>query len=257
MTTPPATPTNTQTPGNTPTITVTPIPPTKTPTQTITPNPTSEVEILQILAQTATTNTTIYAKAPDQSRISYYMGLIIEQAGQNQLNTDELAYVLATAHLETRWYDMYESFNGNDMCAYFEGIYGYLTDSGQELGNTEPQDGCRFRGRGFVQITGRNNYTKFGIQDNPDLAAEPEQAAEIAVIGMKEGMFTGAKLSEYNLPDNQYDFMNARDIINRNSEPDLGEVPVRQAVASVAQDFANVLSDKCQSGINFSGISCR
>lgn len=51
------------------------------------------------------------------------------------------------------------------------------------LGNTEPGDGARFRGRGFVQLTGRDNYTRYGgklgmpLAEQPDLANAPEIAA--------------------------------------------------------------------------------
>lgn len=55
------------------------------------------------------------------------------------------------------------------------------------LGNTELGDGERFRGRGYIQLTGRYNYAQAGrslgldLIRNPDLAAEPEVAAKIAV----------------------------------------------------------------------------
>jgi len=63
---------------------------------------------------------------------------------------------------------------------------------GPRLGNTMPGDGFRFRGRGFIQITGRSNYTKYSkliehnIVDNPDLALKPEVSALIAAAFWRE-----------------------------------------------------------------------
>lgn len=57
-------------------------------------------------------------------------------------------------------------------------------DGRRSLGNTQPGDGAKFCGRGFVQLTGRDNYTRFGqaiglakLKDEPDLANAPEVAA--------------------------------------------------------------------------------
>jgi len=53
------------------------------------------------------------------------------------------------------------------------------------LGNTQPGDGRRFKGRGFIQITGRSNYTTYGnrlgvdLVGNPDLALDPDIASKI------------------------------------------------------------------------------
>ncbi|HET7868264.1 MAG TPA: C1 family peptidase [Burkholderiaceae bacterium] len=53
----------------------------------------------------------------------------------------------------------------------------------QDLGNTKPGDGARFKGRGFVQLTGRDNYEKYGavlgidLAANADLANAPEVAS--------------------------------------------------------------------------------
>src|SRR5262245_59200715 len=57
----------------------------------------------------------------------------------------------------------------------------------RDLGNTEPGDGARFIGRGYLQIVGRANYARFSklidvdLVAQPDLAATPEVAAKILV----------------------------------------------------------------------------
>jgi len=55
-----------------------------------------------------------------------------------------------------------------------------------DLGNTQPGDGVRYKGRGYIQVTGRYNYEQAGqalgldLVNNPELAARPENAARIA-----------------------------------------------------------------------------
>jgi hypothetical protein len=52
-----------------------------------------------------------------------------------------------------------------------------------DLGNKEAGDGAHYRGRGFVQLTGRANYAEYGkkldiaLEANPDIACAPEVAA--------------------------------------------------------------------------------
>jgi predicted chitinase len=55
------------------------------------------------------------------------------------------------------------------------------------LGNVKKGDGLRYKGRGFIQITGRENYRRAGqalglpLEEKPDLASRPDVAARIAV----------------------------------------------------------------------------
>lgn len=67
---------------------------------------------------------------------------------------------------------------GVDPRTYFEAKYGASTSVGKRLGNTQPGDGYRFRGRGFIQLTGRSNYGTFGRRIGVDLLANPDAALD-------------------------------------------------------------------------------
>ena len=62
-------------------------------------------------------------------------------------------------------------------------LYDPGTKIGEELGNVQPGDGARFCGRGFVQLTGRTNYTRIGNELNINLAASPGLATDPAMAG--------------------------------------------------------------------------
>ena len=60
-----------------------------------------------------------------------------------------------------------------------------LYDNRHDLGNTGAPDGVNFRGRGFVQLTGRANYSRYAgeigvdLISNPELANDPQIAAKL------------------------------------------------------------------------------
>lgn len=64
---------------------------------------------------------------------------------------------------------------------------GSAYEGRSDLGNTQRGDGVRFKGRGFIQITGRYNYRRAGqaihedLEGNPERAEQPEIAAKVAV----------------------------------------------------------------------------
>lgn len=76
-----------------------------------------------------------------------------------------------------------------------------------------------FIGRGYVQITWKENYERFGLLlgkdlvTTPDLALDPEISWQITEIGMRRGIFTGKKLADF-FNEKVSDYVNARRIIN-------------------------------------------
>lgn len=136
------------------------------------------------------------------------------------LTYPETAYLLGTVYHETGYKMTPVSEKGSN-------VYLSKYDTGKlakALGNTPEADGdgIKYKGRGDVQITGLANYSKFSkllkvdLVGKPDLALDPAISAQIAVIGMRDGLFTGVgyrnkrPVSKYN----RKEYVSARAIIN-------------------------------------------
>lgn len=65
---------------------------------------------------------------------------------------------------------------------------------GGRLGNTQPDDGWRYRGRGLIQLTGRDNYalgemlTGLPLLSQPDILLDQEPALRVSVAWWEESV---------------------------------------------------------------------
>lgn len=161
--------------------------------------------------------------------------MIIDACKADGVLRNQCAYVLATAYHETAhtMKPVYE----RGAKAYFN-KYEPGTKIGKVLGNAVKGDGYLFRGRGYVQLTGRTNYARAGrelaidLLRQPDLALLSTNAAQIIVLGMVEGWFAGKKLNTY-IAASKSDFANARRIINGTDKAAL--------IAGYAQQYDDLL----------------
>jgi peptidoglycan L-alanyl-D-glutamate endopeptidase CwlK len=68
-----------------------------------------------------------------------------------------------------------------------------LYDNRKDLGNRGPTDGSVYKGRGFVQLTGRSNYREYGprLPQPVDLEAQPELANAADIAAQLLALFLG------------------------------------------------------------------
>ena len=85
----------------------------------------------------------------------------------------EAAFLAQVAHESGQFQFMEEIWGLTDAQRRYEPQSTLATS----LGNTQPGDGKRFKGRGPIQITGRANYRRFGDLLGVDLVSDPGHAA--------------------------------------------------------------------------------
>lgn len=167
---------------------------------------------------------------------------IIAACQKHKLSKRDTAYVLATAHHET----------GGAMMPIKETVMPWHDDKnptdrtvinrldrafakGQLTWVSAPYWREGWFGRGFVQLTHKSNYKKASDETGVDLVSDPSRAlnptvaATILVKGMRDGWFTGKKLSDYTT------FRNMRRVVNGMDKAD--------TIAALAEQYLAALPD--------------
>lgn len=166
--------------------------------------------------------------------------ILDEWERRNLTDLRQLAYIFATPFLETdQTMQPIKEYGGNAYYLKMYDVRGERPALARRNGNTEPGDGARYCGRGYVQLTWKNNYAKMtkmlqaagfnvDLVANPDLAMRPDIASFVMFEGMLKGTFTGKKLSDF-FNRTTTDWINARRIINGTDRA--------QRIADVAKSF--------------------
>lgn len=142
--------------------------------------------------------------------LTYLLDAIDADIDAGRLAPRQAAYLLATAKHETA--NTYLPIEERGSRAYLSKYY-LVPSKRRSLGNLKLSDAWTYKGRGYVQITGRRNYTSFRIAENPDAALEPATAYRIMRDGMMSGAF-GVPLGQYVARIGVPDFVNARRSVN-------------------------------------------
>ena len=135
---------------------------------------------------------------------------LLSKFDNENFSAEQVAYMLSTVKHETaHTFQPIEERGGYNYFRYLIGKLGIRTLA----------EANKYKGRGFIQATGRTNYEKYslilGIDfiTNPELMKERENSYKVMIYGFINGTFTGKKITDY-INENECDFYNARRCIN-------------------------------------------
>lgn len=149
----------------------------------------------------------------------------------NQSQTDSINFLLNAFDLDEkmtclRFYAYTLATVKHETAETYRPIREYMKGAGRYYGHIDPVTGQVYYGRGFSQVTLKENYIKFNdvlkryasgydLINNPDAALEPDIAYIILSEGMtnKKNSFSGHVLSDY-FNDVITDWIHARKIVN-------------------------------------------
>ena len=151
--------------------------------------------------------------------IRTHLGTVLDGLRARGLtDRDMLLMALATIRAETEGFLPIDEGRSplNTRDAPFD-LYEPGTGAGDRLGNTHRGDGPRFKGRGFVQLTGRENYTRIGPQVGADLVARPGLANDPVLAGLILAQFLQNEETAIRTALKAGDLLAARKLVNGGS----------------------------------------
>ena len=160
----------------------------KTSQEPITAKPAKPAKISENVGKTAMISALDKARITDPTARAAIMAQAATESGGFRVLSENLNYRAGT--LTKNWPRKFPNGDAQEVAAggpvkVAERVYSSRMGNGPEGSG----DAWNYRGRGFIQLTGKNNYKRFGYASNPDDLTNPETAAESALKYM--GGFRG------------------------------------------------------------------
>ncbi|MDR7232066.1 putative chitinase [Caulobacter sp. BE264] len=110
-------------------------------------------------------------------RVAHFLGQVCHESGGFTRFTENLNY--SAERLCVVWPSRFPNLEAAKPYARNPEALAEKVYSGR-MGNVNPGDGAKYKGRGLMQLTGRANYAEAAKYTGLDLVANPEQAADPA-----------------------------------------------------------------------------
>jgi putative chitinase len=168
-------------------------------------------ETVKLMARAFAKHAPAFGQDATKPRIAEFVAQTANETGGFRVFHENLNY--SATRIPQVWPSRFGPGKANAAaCAHNPEALANVVYQRPKEGNTQPGDGWRYRGRGALQLTFRNNYRHFGqllgvdLEGNPDLAADPAVSVLIALQFFKVG--------KVNAAIDRGDFREARRITN-------------------------------------------
>jgi len=113
----------------------------------------------------------IFGVMKNDRRLSHFLAQVLHESGGLTLERESLSY--SAWRLMEVWPSRFPTRASAEPYALSPVLLANNVYGGR-LGNTAPNDGWKFIGRGMIQLTGKENYTRVGEALGVDLVTDPE-----------------------------------------------------------------------------------
>jgi putative chitinase len=109
-------------------------------------------------------------------RVAHFMAQVLHESGALTISEESLFYTHAE-RIRAVWPKRFASVDAAEPYTKNpEKLANFVYGNRKDIGNNQDGDGFRFIGRGLIQITGRDSYTRFGQKLGADLVGDPKLA---------------------------------------------------------------------------------